>query len=424
MLKNYWILLKNKDMKKKAYILVLYLAVFMVANATVVQKAVLKNGSVLYGYVKQQDGMGKLTFHTDSAIISIDSRCTEILEHSTKPNESEVKCDIVFVQDSVAVDYVGGPSFEAVLREKKRKVSNVVLLEKGAWIKYFEKSPNAYVITWKDIVSLQSDRRCKTALSGVDRICKMKNGQTYEGQYAGENEDLQELYLKNGVIQSFEINDVVKYNYRAINPNQDIFAQSELLDIIKTKTYGEIKGVITEQSYEGKTDADNYFIIKKESGDEQKVKLSDIQELSKEINAKYDPKFDVILKNGEMMINRQSVSAVNVTENNNSLILDSIGSVTINAGDGGKTMITVEYRSEDRNNVENYQIVKVSSKSDKKGTIYGFTYKDIVNATVSPSKVETSVNHTTKADYTISGNGWYALYKAKEKKAIPFKIGK
>ena len=45
MLKNYWILLKNKDMKKKAYILVLYLAVFMVANATVVQKAVLKNGS-------------------------------------------------------------------------------------------------------------------------------------------------------------------------------------------------------------------------------------------------------------------------------------------------------------------------------------------------------------------------------------------
>ena len=396
----------------------------MMANATVVQKAVLKNGSVLYGYVKQQDGMGKLTFHTDSAIISIDSRCTDIVELSSASNESEVKCDIVFVQDSVAVDYVGELAFEGVLREKQRRVSNVILLEKGAWLKYFEKTPNAYVITWKDIVSLQSTRRSKTALSGIDRICKMKNGQTYEGQYAGENEDLQELYLNNGVIQSFEINDVVKYNYRAINPNQDIFAQSELLDIIKTKTYGEIKGIITEQSYEGKTDADSYFIIKKESGDEQKVKLSDIQELSKEINAKYDPKFDVILKNGEMMINRQSVSAVNVTENNNSLILDSIGSVTINAGDDGKTMITVEYRSEDRNNVENYQIVKVSSKSDKKGTIYGFTYKDIVNATVSPSKVETSVNHTTKADYTISGNGWYALYKAKEKKAIPFKIGK
>lgn len=399
-------------------------AITMMAKATVVQKAVLKNGSVLYGYVKQQDGMGKLTFHTDSAIISIDSRCTEIVEHSSASKESEVKCDIVFVQDSVAVDYVGERAFEGVLREKLRKVSNVVLLEKGAWLKYFEKSPNAYVITWKDIVSLQSTRRSKTALSGIDRICKMKNGQTYEGQYAGENEDLQELYLKNGVIQSFEINDVVKYNYHAINPNQDIFAQSELLDIIKTKTYGEIKGVITEQSYEGKTDADNYFIIKKLSGDEQKVKLSDIQELSKEINAKYDPKFDVILKTGEMMINRQNVLAVNVTENNNSLILDSIGSLTINSGDGGKTMITLEYRSEDSNNIETYQIVKVSSKSDKKETIYGFTYKDLVNATVSPSKVETSVNHTTKAEYTLSGNGLYALYKAKEKKAIPFKIGR
>ena len=410
-------------MKRFLFSLIAF-TVVAIANATVVQKAVLKNGSVLYGYVKQQDGMGKLTFHTDSAIISIDSRCTEIVEHSSASNESEVKCDIVFVQDSVAVDYVGERAFEGVLREKLRKVSNVVLLEKGAWLKYFEKSPNAYVITWKDIVSLQSTRRSKTALSGIDRICKMKNGQTYEGQYAGENEDLQELYLKNGVIQSFEINDVVKYNYHAINPNQDIFAQSELLDIIKTKTYGEIKGVITEQSYEGKTDADNYFIIKKLSGDEQKVKLSDIQELSKEINAKYDPKFDVILKTGEMMINRQNVLAVNVTENNNSLILDSIGSLTINSGDGGKTMITLEYRSEDSNNIETYQIVKVSSKSDKKETIYGFTYKDLVNATVSPSKVETSVNHTTKAEYTLSGNGLYALYKAKEKKAIPFKIWK
>jgi hypothetical protein len=176
MLKNYWILLNNKDMKKKAYILMLFFAVFWVANATVVQKAVLKNGSVLYGYVKQQDGMGKLTFHTDSAIISIDSRCTDIVELSSASNESEVKCDIVFVQDSVAVDYVGELAFEGVLREKQRRVSNVILLEKGAWLKYFEKSPNAYVITWKDIVSLQSTRRSKTALSGIDRICKMKMG--------------------------------------------------------------------------------------------------------------------------------------------------------------------------------------------------------------------------------------------------------
>lgn len=389
------------------------------ANAIVVQKVMLKNGSILYGYIQQQDGTGKLVFHTDSALISIDSRCTSIVENSSG---SEHMCDIFFQPDSVAYDseFI---SFEDRLRDSQKKVANVRLVEKGAWIKYMELASNTYVITWKDIVYIQAFRRQSTALSGIDRICKMKDGQTYEGQYAEETEDLQKLYLSNGIVQSFKFDEAVKTTYHGINPNQDIFAQSELQDVIKTKKAGEIKGVVIEQNYEGTKDADNFFMIQTENNSIMKVKVSDIVELRKEENPKYSPKYDIILKKGDVVVNRRNVSPVNVTEINDFLQLDSIsGALAIDRDPDGKTRIVVEYNSETDSNAEEYQLVKVKQVTSKKEDVYGFTYKDLVNTTIRSNNLETSVNHTTKAEFYVEGIGLYALYSAKAKKALPLKI--
>ena len=43
------------------------------ANAVIVQQMVLKNGTVLSGYIQQQDGNGTMTFHTDKAIVCVDN---------------------------------------------------------------------------------------------------------------------------------------------------------------------------------------------------------------------------------------------------------------------------------------------------------------------------------------------------------------
>lgn len=406
-------------MMRKFFLIALYvLSAIGGTEAIVVQKALLKNGSVLYGYIQQQDGTGKLMFHTDSAIISIDSRRTNLFEQKASPDHL---CDIVFLRDTVASD-PKTMTFEDYLRGSQRKVSNVRLLEKGARIKYLEKNPNTYVVTWKDVVYVQIPSRQSTALSGIDRTCKMKDGKIYEGQYVEETEHLQKLYLADGLVQSFKIDDVVKYTYHAINPNQDIFVQSELLDIIKTTKMGEIKGVIIEQNYEGKTDADNFFEIQTESKGISTIKVSDIVEVRKEENPKFNPKFDVLLKVGEVMINRQKASYVNVTETNDFLQLDSIGNFEVAFGKDSQAKLTIEYRVADGAKVEAFQLVKVTKKTIKKSDIYGFTYKDLVNAVYTPSGIETSVNHTTKADYSVNGEGIYALYDAKAKKAIPFII--
>ena len=56
----------------------------------------------------------------------------------------------------------------------------------------------------------------------------------------------------------------------------------------------------------------------------------------------------------------------------------------------------------------------------KKANIYRFTYKDLVNSVYRAVKTETSVNHTTKAEYVVGGNGVFVLYDTKHKKAITF----
>ena len=180
-------------MKKILSLTVLALVFCGSANAIVVQKALLKNGTILYGYVQQQDGTGKIIFHTDSAIISIDGRCTEVTERSADADNG-VRGDVVFLSDTVVYDSKN-PTFEGLLRENHRRLSDVIILEKGERVKYLERSPNTYVFTWKDIIDVETLRRPKTALSGIDRVCTMKNGQTFEGQYAGETEDCQKIYF-------------------------------------------------------------------------------------------------------------------------------------------------------------------------------------------------------------------------------------
>lgn len=406
-------------MKKVLLSTIFAFAIVGVANAIVTQRVALKDGSVLYGYIQQQDGKGQLTIHTDSAIICINGNDVEVVKSNGSLYDITFKPDSLFTPEE-------SRGFKYFLRDRNKRVSEVKLLEKGALVKYLDQSPNSYIIRWNDVVSIQSPRRLPTALSGIDRICKMKNGQTIEGQYAGETEDLQELYVADGLVQSFKINDVVKYNYRPINPNQDLFAQSELLDIIKTKMAGEFKGVIVEQSYESRKDAENYFLIKTGSQTEQKVMVSDIVEVRKEENPNYDAQYDIVMDEGDVYVNRHKASYVKVSEqgkNNDVLRLDSVNyDIQIAQDASGMTKVAVEYRMKDGANVKPFQLVKVSKEEAKKGDIFGFTYKDLAMSNYQSTEPKTSINHTTKVVFTISGKGVYALYDTKKSMAITFRI--
>jgi hypothetical protein len=414
-------------MKKILSIMVAALAIAGSAEAVIVQKIYLKDGSVLSGYIQKQDDNGNLTIHSDVAEICLKSSQATI---SNEKNYTEGELDknwVEWAEKNEAFEGTGNQRtlYLADVTSKSKTVAKVKIIERGELVRYLEMSPDIYTIPWKDVLAIKGEKRCKTALSGINRIFQLKSGMEFEGQYAEETDSLLTLYLNNGIRQSFKINDVIKYTFRPINPNQDIFAQSELLNIVKTKNGNETKGIIIEQNYTSAKDSENYFLVQQPSGAIQSIKVSDILETRKEENPKFDPKFDVLLKEGEVLINRQEVVMTGITEKGENSVLDSLSEkVVIKKDPQNNTRVTVEYRNANGANIEAYQVVKVNKIENKKEkkTMYGVSYRDLVNSTIRPVSVETSVNHTTKAEYIVGGQGTFALYDAKNKKAIPFII--
>lgn len=414
-------------MKKILSLVAFTLAFVGSAEAVVVQKIYLKDGSVLSGYIQKQDANGNLTFHSDNAEICLKSKDATISNEKNYNIKDLGNAWVDWAEKNEEFEGIGDNRtlFLADVTSKTKSVTRVKIMERGEVVKYLEMTPNTYLIPWKEVVSIKGEPRSKTALSGINRIYQLKSGMEFEGQYAEENDSMLTLYLSNRVRQSFKINDVVKYTFRPINPNQDIFAQSELLDVVKSKNGAETKGIIIEQNYTSSKDAENYFLVQQQSGAIQSIKVSEIAETRKEENPKFDPKFDILLKEGDVVINRQEVLKVDVKEKEENLVLDSIGNkVVINKDANNNTKVTVEYRNVGDTNLETYQLVRVSKHTDKKSkeTIYFFSYRDLVNTTVRPVSLETSVNHTTKAEYIVGGQGVFALYDVKSKKAIPFTI--
>lgn len=440
---------------KKIFLAFVALFVMTAANAVVVQKMVLKNGTVLCGYIQQQDGNGTMTFHSDNAIVCVDSYIVSInddvrSENSLDGNWKEwaeendayvnrnganelVLNNLSFHRYDNPNDTVAYVSrnkdewgFEDYLAETGKVIRGVKVLERGVKVKYVELTPNTYVVSWNDIFSIKADRRPKNALSGMDRVYQLKSGLTVEGQYAEETLNTMGLYLKGGLTQTFNLDDVVKFNLRPVNVNQDIFEQSELIDVIRRKNGGELRGLIIEQSQTSGKNAEKYFLIRQPNGTMESVLVSTIAELRKEENPQFKPKFDVILKKGETMLNGTMAKSVRVKETEEGLVLDSIiNDVTVlipAASSVGN--VVLQYRQPNGGNAEQYQLAKVQTQTvKKKKNVYAvFSYKDLAAASSRPVSVETSVNNTTRAEYKVSAVGVYALYDARTKTAITFEV--
>ena len=443
-------------MKKIFSLIILSLVFIGKAQAQVVQHVTLKNGSVLNGYI-QQSSNGILTFHSENATIFIENANVETSEQSISISRldsawikwgeandafdgvgtarSLILNNIVFrgnlsTVDSAVVETEGTSpkkkkavyNFNYYLRQK-RTISHVKVLEKGVNVKYLEMTPNDYSIIWDDIASIQVDKRPKTALSGINCIYNLRSGETYEGQKAGETENTLSLYTTNGMIQTFNIDDVIKYTFYPINSKQDVFEQSELLDVVNLRNGGSVEGIIIEHNYSSDKDTENYILIQQESGAIQSVKISEISGTQRKGNPKYAPQFDILLNEGDVVVNRQEFKFVGVQEVDDIMTLDSLCRTNIIAkAADGQTAITVEYRDNNGGNVVPFQLVKVTKTTVKKKNIYCFSYKDLINAVYQPQKVVTSVNQTTKAEYVVGGQGVFALYDAKKHRAIPIVV--
>lgn len=434
---------------KKIFILATLAAMFAgTANAIVVQKVYLKNGTVLNGYIQQQDNDANITFRSDDAVICVPGnnattteRVYKFVELDQKWKEWGEKNDafigtgdartltlneIVFKPqntsnaeiDSVAT-FEDESSFENEFVIRHSNVTKVKVLEKGVNIKYLELTPNTYTFKWSDVERIVADKRPKTLLSGIDRVYQLEHGQEVRGQYAGESETTLSLYTESGMVETFDIENVSKYFFKPINPNQSIFEQSELIDVIQTKNQGTFRGVVVERNF---TAGNNYLVIMQQAGSSQMVKFSDVTRYSKEDNADYKPKFDIILKQGEVVINRVATDSVGVSKKGSTLVLDSINRKVVIPKEQGSTKVAVEYYNPQHLSSDHLILVKIDKSGSAKKPIYSFSTDIYDMKKYSAQNTETSVNNTTRIEYVLPGQGVYAIYDQGTKRAMPFII--
>ena len=410
-------------MKKILTLAVGLFALCQWADAVIVQKVYLKDGSVLSGYVKQVDLNGGFTIATDMAVVCLSGEGISITNEMAYQESNLDKAWVEWAEKNDEFQGVPGSRtliLSDIFVNGGKSVHKVKVLEKGASIKYLEMTPNEYNIKSEDIEAIKGEKRLRTALSGINRIYQLKTGQQYEGQYAGETTSTLSLYLENGVVQTFQTDNVIKYTYKPINPNQTLFEQSPLLDVVIGTNNSETRGIIIEENYSSNEDTENYVLLQQQSGAIHSIKIADISKVRKEANKEYNPKFDIILNEGDVVVNRNAVEYVNLTEKSEVLYLDSINvKATIEKAKNNSTSITVEYRDKNFQNTEMFQLVKVTQTVVKKKASFCFSYKDLVNSVYPAQSIETSVNQTTKVEYIVGGQGIFALYDKKNKRAIP-----
>ena len=199
------------------------------ANAIVVQKIHLKNGSVLYGFIERQDVNGQLNISTDNAIICAKSDSVTITREQMYSESELEEAWIEWATENDAFQIQNDVKKLALcdisIREGKneRHYTRVRIIEKGAITKFLEITPNKHICKWSDVDKVCADKRSKTELSGVNRTYQLKNGSAYSGEYAEETDSTLSLYLNDGSVMTFKTNDVIKYTFSPINPNQSLF---------------------------------------------------------------------------------------------------------------------------------------------------------------------------------------------------------
>ncbi len=313
-----------------------------------------------------------------------------------------------------------------IIIKNKTTINRVRILEQGAKIKYIEIGNNNYSLNWDAIALIKVEKRPKTLLSGIDRTYKTIDGREFTGQYVEEipGQTLSLYRETDGVVEVFRTTDVVKYTMHKINPDQTLYEQSELLDIIRLKNGSLMKGIIIEQNFNNKESSKDYLLLQKENGTIQSIKLADIEEYRKETNQQYHPKFDILLNEGELVINRQPTNILHIKEQGNHILIAQDTCRVFIKGQTEQTLVVIETRFATSKQTKSLNIVKVKefTARRKKDSFKGFSFEDIVKNNIQPLKVETSINQTTRFEYNISEKGLYVIYNPQEKTAIPFKI--
>lgn len=446
----------------------LYIGIFFclfsaVVSAKSYEKVILKSGTILEGYISVQHPGKDLIFSSEKAIVCIPSNKIQTItnhewnlsslskEWKQWADENQIavkivngnrylvlsdielidrlktKNDTVAVDDStMSISDMNLSAPDSTLHASEKPTIDILngdiipqkvfIIEKGVVIKYLDFTPNLYTLKWSDVRMIERERRSNTELSGLIDVITLRSGEEYKGQVIGQIPGEQIRLLKNdGIIEVIDPMQIASQKKIALNPEQDLFEQAPLLDIVYTKQGDMLKGIIVEQNY-GSDKVKSYLRIEDKSGNIQRKNNDLIIEMNKEKNPSFNPIDDVVIKDNEILANRKSTTFAVIKENGNILIVDTASKATVLKADSiGNKLIVETIDSQSNRNIILLKLTKLFIKGS--GLCDIFSYEDLLTKGIHSNKTSVSVNKTLKMEYPIS-TGNYILYKPNEKKAI------
>lgn len=396
-----------------------------------IERVILKNGSVLEGFISSQRPGKDFVFTSDNATIYLPSKEVKSM--------TDTVCDL----KDLSPAWQNWAKINGAMRREEgrnllklthilqttgsgevQEINHVRVLEKGVTIKYLDLSSNTRLLDWETVRMIERDKRDKTVLSGLNDIVQLKTShEELEGQIVEQEPgELIRLLKADGMIEVIGQGQILKQKKKKANPNQSLFEQSPLIDIVQTKDDSSVKGIIIEQDF-GADKTPSYLLIELSSGKTVKIEHRNIRETQREKNPEYKVKTDVLLKKGEVLINRNQTENARVEELDDLVTILPESVPVVLALDSMRQQLIVESNFGNENDADELILLQIGPKAiNKKESRNGFTYKEIVTSGVRYTSKETSANGTTRLVYPLRAPGYYIIYGSEDKRVILCRI--
>ena len=397
---------------KLFYLILVALEIFS-ANITVsaqnIEQIYMKSGSVVEGYIAEQNPGKHLIIQATKATIvansdSLKDKITERILAENLPPEWKEWAE----ENNKYIDNAGVKQLELVTLEFKNSVySKVFILEKGSLVKFIDLSPNRYTFKWGDMYRTVKSERPDNLFSGLKEGVVLADGSTVDGQIIEQfpGKDLKIVTDKNEVL-SYKFDQVKQINTEKLNPKMDLWPQVQLLDKISVKGEdSDLVGFISSRTL-GKE-----LVIEFENGNKRTIPQNQILSYAKIPNEKYIAVYDKVIKEGEILLDGKPAYFVPLKTVGQYLVLDSIVSAQNTVGDtiyveanlGGANVPVTLVKA----HVENVAFANGKRKWEIPCPV--ITYQDLVQSHVEIKKEATPLGNL-KVSFVVKEVGDYVLY--------------
>lgn len=418
----------------KRLMLILFTLCSVVAHAVQLEKLVLKDGSVLEGYISFQRLNGDFIFTSEKALICVpDEEVVSVSSYEVKLERLSLKwCEWAEEADAVYDGYVrmneivrsrkmptsDSISTGCIQQVEKQHIRDVRVLEKGVTLKYLEQRLKEYSLNMNEVSCVKRNKREKTDLTGLMDIITLRNlSGELEGQIIEQFPGKQVRLLKNdGLVESIMQSQILKQRKEGINPNQPLIEQSPFIDILVLKAKKQVEGVIIEQFF-GSNELPGYLLLLKKNGETMNVAYRELEEIQRVPNPDYKQLKDVILRTDEVVIDRKPTKEALIEETDDLVAFLPESDSTVITFDSICGNLILEANFRDTQDADNIVLIQLRPIRDGKKEHFGFTYKDLVNNGIRSEANEVSRNQTIKLTFPIKSKGYYAVYMGKKKRA-------